>query len=228
MIHHKQQQASASSQSGFTIVESLVAILVASLLLAAIAPVIVLSVATRVQAKRIESATDAAKTYLDGVRSGVITAPSSPITDGTTIADYAPPTVGTLTCGTKTSPCTAPATNLYCVSVDGNDCTTTNINNFVIQAIRFNKATVTTGGTTTNITDPAKGYQLGIRVYRASGFSSDGGNLKKAPSKQPTFTGGTGDRKAPLIEMTTEVSTGATFSDFCERLKVTNPQSTCS
>ncbi|MDZ7960045.1 MAG: hormogonium polysaccharide secretion pseudopilin HpsB [Aulosira sp. DedQUE10] len=230
MIHHKQQQASASSQSGFTIIESLVAMLVTSVLLAAIAPVIILSVSTRVQAKRIETATDAAKSYIDGVRSGTIPVPDSPITDSTKIADYAPPDVtsGSLTCGTKSSPCTAPATNLYCVSVDGNDCTITNANNFVIQAIRYNQATVTTGGTTTNITDPAKGYQLGIRVYRASGFSSDGGNLKKAPSKQATFTGGLGDRKSPLIEMTTEITKGVTFSDFCTRLRQTNPQSTCS
>jgi prepilin-type N-terminal cleavage/methylation domain-containing protein len=228
MIHHKQQQASASSQSGFTIIESLVAIVVVSLLMAAIAPVIILSVSTRVQAKRIETATDAAKSYMDGVRSGVITAPDSPITNSTTIANYAAPTVGSLTCGTGTGYCSSPANNLYCVSVDGNSCTTTNTNNFVIQAIRLNSATVTTGGSTTNITDTTKGYQLGIRVYRANGFSSDGGSLKKAPNKQLTFTGGLGDRKTPLLEMTTEITKGVKFSDFCQRLRQTNPQSTCS
>lgn len=179
MIHYKQQQVSTSNQSGFTIIESLVAMVVVSILMAAIAPVIILSVATRVQAKRIESATDAAKSYIDGVRSGVITTPDSPITDSTTIANYAAPTVGSLTCGAGSGYCSSPANNLYCVSVDGNACTTTNANNFVIQAIRLNSATETTGGSTTNITDPAKGYQLGIRVYRANGFSSDGGDLKK-------------------------------------------------
>jgi prepilin-type N-terminal cleavage/methylation domain-containing protein len=57
-----------SSESGFTIIESLVAILVASILLAAIAPVLVISTATRVQARRIELATQAAKAFVDGVR----------------------------------------------------------------------------------------------------------------------------------------------------------------
>lgn len=218
MIHRKHPPTSPSDELGFTIIESLVAILVAAALLTAIAPVIVLSVATRVQAKRIETATDAAKSYIEGVRSGAIPVPPSPITDSTTIAAYSPPTAGSLTCGTGTGYCSAPATNLYCMSFDGNACTTTNTRNFVIQAIRLNQGTVTTGGSTTNIVDPTKGYVLGVRVYRASGFSSDGGNLKKAPDKQPTFTGGAGDRKAPLVEMTTEITKNVTFSDFCDRL----------
>ncbi|WYL96313.1 MAG: hormogonium polysaccharide secretion pseudopilin HpsB [Gloeotrichia echinulata IR180] len=215
MTNDKQQQASVSSQSGFTIIESLVAILVVSLLLAAIAPVIVLSVATRVQAKRIETATDAAKSYIDGVRSGTITAPPSPITgtSDTALSSYAAPTAGSLTCGTGSGYCTVPATNLYCFSVDGNNCTTTNTINFVIQAFRYNKATTTT----------TSGYQLGIRVYRADGFASDGGVLKTAPNKQNTFTAGLGDRKAPLVEMTTDIGKGVSFSDFCDRLKPTSP-----
>ncbi len=222
MIHYKLRHTSLSNESGFTIIESLVAILVVAILLAAIAPVFVISVATRVQAKRIETATDAAKTYIDGIQSGTITAPNSPITDGTTIADYPAPTVGSLTC-TLNNYCSAPTNNLYCVSVDGNNCTTTSTSNYVIQAIRYNKATQTSGGSTTNITDPTKGYQLGLRVYRADGFASAGGDLKKAPSKQATFTGGLGDRKAPLLEVTTEISNDETkFSDLCDRLQDTN------
>ncbi|HIK07142.1 MAG TPA: prepilin-type N-terminal cleavage/methylation domain-containing protein [Trichormus sp. M33_DOE_039] len=231
MIHHTQQQTSLSPESGFSIIESLIALLVAAILLAAVSPVIVISVATRVQAKRVERATDAAKSYIDGVRSGTITAPDSPLTGSTSdfaIASYNPPTVGSLTCAAN-SYCSAPETNLYCVSVDGSNCTTTSNNNFVIQAIRYNKATVTTSGTTSNIVDSTKGYQLGIRVYRADGFASAGGNLKKAPNKQTTFTGGVGDRKTPLVEITTEITKGTTFSDLCTRLKNTsNTASTCS
>jgi prepilin-type N-terminal cleavage/methylation domain-containing protein len=228
MIYQKLRQISPSNESGFSIIESLVAILIVSILLAAIAPVIVLSVATRVQAKRIEKASEAARSYIDGVQSGIITAPNSPITDSTTIADYAVPTVGSLTC-TANNYCTAPANNLYCVSFDGNSCTTTSTNNYVIQAIRYNPATETTGGSTKNITDPTKGYQLGLRVYRSDGFASAGGSLKKAPNKQATFTGGAGDRKTPLVEMTTEISDDNTkFSDFCDRLEdIGNTASSC-
>ncbi|ARV62237.1 prepilin-type N-terminal cleavage/methylation domain-containing protein [Nostocales cyanobacterium HT-58-2] len=221
MIHQKQQQVCLSSQSGFTIIESLVAVIVVGILLAAIAPVIVLSVATRVQARRVELATDAAKIYINGVRSGQILPP--PIV-GTidNLGTYAAPTVGSLSCNTANDYCSVPATNLYCVDGDGSGCTISSTRDFVIQAFRYNKSS-------TNAQD---GYQLGIRVYRADGFTNDGGNLKTAPSKQPTFTRGAGDRKAPLLETTTEISNRVTtFGDFCDRLKPpsgnSNSQSQC-
>lgn len=223
MIHQK-QQASSSSQSGFTIIESLVAIVVVGILLAAIAPVIVLSVATRVQARRIELATNAAKTYIDGVRSGAI--PPPPITDTTdSSGNYPAPTVGNLTCNTANAYCSAPATNLYCVDgdADGSGCTMSSIRDLIIQALRRKISS----------TAPQDDYQLGIRIYRADGFANDGENLlEKAPNKRLIFTGRVGDRKAPLLETTTEFSSKVTtFSDFCTRLKPTasnsNPQSNC-
>ncbi|WP_414543545.1 hormogonium polysaccharide secretion pseudopilin HpsB [Nostoc sp. CCY0012] len=219
MIHHKQWQTSTSNQSGFTIIESLVAIVVTSILLAAIAPVIILSVGTRVQARRIELASDAAKTYVEGVRSKSILPPTNPITgDEDSLDDYDAPAVGSLTCNANNY-CTAPATNLYCVSLDGTNCTTTNTRNFVIQAFRYNQ----------DSTEAAKGYQLGVRVYRSDGFASDGGALKTAPNKQMTFTGGLGERKSPLVELTTEITTETTnFSDFCDRLEdEDNEESNC-
>src|SRR6476469_3620673 len=51
--------------SGYTIIESLVAMIVVSVLMIAIAPVMAYSVATRVQARRIELATQAASAYID-------------------------------------------------------------------------------------------------------------------------------------------------------------------
>ncbi|UKO97150.1 hormogonium polysaccharide secretion pseudopilin HpsB [Nostoc sp. UHCC 0870] len=224
MIYYKLRQTSPSNESGFTIIESLVAILVAAILLAAIAPVIVISVATRVQAKRIERASDAAKSYLDGIQTGIITPPA--VTGGSyTITTYPAPTIGSLTCSTTDSSypyCSVPtpANSLYCVDVDGGGCTNSSSVDFVIQAFRYNKVSSSTAD---------NGYQLGLRVYRADGFASDGGNLKTAPNKQATFTGGVGDRKTPLVEMTTEISNENTkFSDFCDRLEDTgNTASSC-
>jgi prepilin-type N-terminal cleavage/methylation domain-containing protein len=80
MIKRKQQQIiRPSGESGFTIIESLVAIIVAAILLAAIAPVIILSAATRVQARRVEQATQATKSFIDGVKTKSIDAPSKVI-----------------------------------------------------------------------------------------------------------------------------------------------------
>lgn len=223
MIHYKQQQPSSSHESGFTIVESLVAILVAASLLSAIAPVIVLSVATRVQAKRIETAANAAKSYIDGIKSGTIT-PQPPITMGSsdyTVPDPPPPDApsGTLTCPTTGSGiCSiSPSTTsfqLYCVDGDTGGCTNNNSNDMIIQAFGYNRIS----------SDAQSGYKLGLRVYRADAFQA-GITLKALKDdvkQQQTFTGGTGFTpiQAPLVEITTEISnTSTNFNNFCQRLK---------
>ncbi|WP_460203125.1 hormogonium polysaccharide secretion pseudopilin HpsB [Scytonema sp. NUACC21] len=232
MIDQKQQPIPSSSESGFTIIESLVAIIVVSILLAAISPVIVLSVATRVQAKRVELATEAAKIYVEGLRTKTIPAPPIAVRDATATADPSSPDPpsGTLSCSTtgvcSISPTTT-SSQLFCVDGDTGGCT--NSRDMVIQAFGYNSSS----------TDFQKGYKLGLRVYRADAFKS-GITLKASKDSnvklQQTFTGGTGLRslQAPLVEITTEISHGTTtFSDFCDRLKLPangsniNAQSQC-
>ncbi|BAY12815.1 hormogonium polysaccharide secretion pseudopilin HpsB [Calothrix sp. NIES-2098] len=214
MMKHKQQpKIPSSNDSGFTIIESLIAMLVVAVLLTAVAPVIVLATATRVQARRIELGTLAARTYIDGVKTGAIASPASTST-GVTLNASDPPTAGSLTCSANAY-CTVPATpanNLYCIDGDNDSICSLNSNkDLLVQAFRYNTAS----------TSASAGYQLGVRVYRADGFDSNG-NLKKAPSKQATFTGGIGDRKAPLVEMTTAIAPQSTsFNDLCNRLKDT-------
>ncbi|MDB9519197.1 hormogonium polysaccharide secretion pseudopilin HpsB [Roseofilum reptotaenium CS-1145] len=65
------------SESGFTLIESLVAVVILTIMLVGIAPVIVLATATRIQARRVELATQAARFYIDGVRAGSLPAPNS-------------------------------------------------------------------------------------------------------------------------------------------------------
>ncbi len=86
-----------STQAGFTIIESLMALMVVSILMVALSPVVVLSVATRVQARRVELATQAARTYIDGVRADIILDP--PISNDKFKDINAPEATGTLTCG---------------------------------------------------------------------------------------------------------------------------------
>ncbi|MGH8001872.1 MAG: hormogonium polysaccharide secretion pseudopilin HpsB [Brasilonema sp.] len=235
MIHHKQQQASPSSQSGFTIIESLVAVVVVGILLVAIAPVIIFSVATRMQARRVELAADAAQTYIDGVRSGNI--PSPPITTnsaGDTTDPSSPDAPsGNLTCPTtgsglcSISPATT-AFQLYCVDGDTGGCTNNNFKDMIVQAFGYNPTS----------DNPQDSYKLGLRVYRADAFNQPTITLKASKNQEikqaQTFTGGTGltSIQAPLVETTTEISSKVTtFSDFCDRLKPpgtpSNPQSNC-
>ena len=204
----------SASQEGFTIIESLVAIIVVTILLAAIAPVITLAVATRVQSRQVELASQAARTYIDGVRTKQIAAPVS-TGSSTTLQAYAAPTAnGTLTC-TANSYCTAPTgTSLYCVDFDGTgSCEITSLTDMIVQAFRYSSNTSTTG------------YALGVRVYRANAFAlsttlsrnNTTGNNEKVT--QAPFTGGAGRRTAPLVEMTTEISdTVPQYSDLCARL----------
>lgn len=207
-----------SNEAGFTIIESLVALLVAAILLTAIAPVIVLSVATRVQAKRIELATDAAKGYIDGVKAGTIAAPPP---SASVLSGYSAPTTGNLTCSKSSDYCSSPSADLFCVNGDSDDgCTINSNKDLVVQAFRYNK---TSGAEAKN------GYQLGVRVYRADAFKSgitlkaskDFKDSKTNEGKEQTFTGGTGLKtiQAPLVEMTTDISGDeTTFRNLCDRL----------
>jgi len=198
-----------SSESGFTIIESLVAILVVSILLTAIAPVLVMSTATRVQAKRVELATGAAKAFIDAIKSKTILDPTITVT-------LAADTTRKLSSSTNDyllSSTLAPtaSTGLYCFNKNGSlakpDCTS---DLFYIQAIRL--------AVKDSDADKGQGYRLGIRVYRSDaefGTLTAGIDGKKAA----TFTGGLGDRKAPLVEITTEIVRGQpSYSALCARL----------
>ncbi|NET58078.1 MAG: type II secretion system protein [Symploca sp. SIO2E6] len=200
-----------SNQSGFTIIESLVAIVVVGILTVSIAPVIALSVANRVQARRVEIATEAAQFYIEGVRSGAIDPPTISNTTIDTVA--APPATG-LTCDNRVYCGTT--TELFCIDGDG-DGTGCNgsSKDMIIQAAGYNESVATD-----NANKAEEGYKLGIRVYRADAFD---GNRDLKTGKDgfkvaAAFTGGTGLRpsQAPLVEMTTEVVTNNTgFRELC-------------
>ncbi|WP_017747367.1 hormogonium polysaccharide secretion pseudopilin HpsB [Scytonema hofmannii] len=202
-------------QKGFTIIESLVALLVVSILLAAIAPVITLSVATRLQSRRVELATQAAKSYIDGVRTQKIVSPVTTGSTSTPIYQYGAPTAtGSLTC-TANSYCTVPTgTSLFCVDFDGTDaCEATSPIDMIVQAFRSQNASTTTTG-----------YVLGVRVYRSDAFklsttlsrNNATGNGEKVTQK--SFTGGAGKRTLPLVEMTTDINDIVPkYNDLCTR-----------
>ncbi|MBH8555073.1 prepilin-type N-terminal cleavage/methylation domain-containing protein [Nostocaceae cyanobacterium CENA357] len=224
------------TEGGFTIIESLVTILVVSILLAAIAPVIALSVATRVQSRRVELASQAARSYIDAVRTQKIPAPAPPATNTSLSVIPAPTTGSSFNCTvnsycTSTTTSTTPPTNLYCIDFDGSgSCESSSVTDMVVQAFR---PTVDPTGTTA----PGKtGYALGVRVYRADAFKNNNtlsrnnvtGNNEKVT--QNTFTAGADDRrKAPLVEMTADISdTVPTYNDLCARIPTPNSSVTKS
>ncbi len=256
-----------STDAGFTLIESLVAIVILSIMLVGIAPLIVLSTATRVQARRVEQATEAARAYLDGVRSGVIFPPNMIVqldeVDETKNnqftskrADFAkvqPPAGNALStsckapgtppttlkaenypyCNNPAEPKDAPTTSaagssavsLYCIDRDGDkQCTTGSNADLIVQAYRSSLVNAATLKDTIKVKNNVneddgmrQGYLLGIRVYRADAFKDS--SALKAGTTQKSY-GTSWDRKAPLIEMTTEIKGkgDTSYDSICGRV----------
>ncbi|NEO95629.1 MAG: prepilin-type N-terminal cleavage/methylation domain-containing protein [Moorea sp. SIO3G5] len=216
----KQQPLSQSSDAGFTIMESLMAMMIITILMLGISPMIVLGVANRVQSRRVEIGVQAARAYIDGLRSEAIDPPGQTVTmkaedveNRTTFAQTEAPKRAKLNCQ-KNSYCKSqPKNSMYCVDLDDdNVCTSDSSRDLIIQGFR----SIPSSGNG----DDNETYFLGVRVYRADAFK-DKGDLTigekgaKAKSRGP----GLSDRKAPLVEMTTEITTDTpSYSDFCQRL----------
>ena len=203
----KHKHPHPSSQSGYTILESLMAIVVVTVLMVAVAPLLAFSFATRVQAKRVELGSKAANTYIDAVRSGAVPPPTL-----NTPTD-APTSAGSLTCDAG-QVCTSPA-GLYCVDNDSDGkCTLPNdptpgkgLMDMIVQGVAINKVA---GATLED------GYQLIVRVYRSDAFKDS--NLLQKGKLQSTK--GLGNPKVPLSEITTQIIIGGqtSFQDIENRL----------
>jgi len=188
----QQQNLSDSRDGGYTIIESLVAMIVVSVLMIAIAPVMAFSVATRVQARRVELATQAARTYIDALRTGAIKPGETGFPIPAPAGDLAGASIPTFD---KT----------YCVDMDGEKtgaeyCPASSNKDFRVQGAWLNKDV-------TNTDPTSKGYELLVRVYRADSFATDVEKLKapKNATKQSVVGSGLGDRTMPVVEMTTQI-----------------------
>ncbi|NET62497.1 MAG: type II secretion system protein [Symploca sp. SIO2E6] len=203
-----------SSQSGFTIIESLVAIIVVAILLAGVAPLLVFSTATRVQSRRVELASQAASSYISGMQSGAIKL-HPPEGIEAQLKDEPAPIIGNLAdCTTAnyycqaapTGPNNTATTQLFCIDNDGGGCTEDSTSDMIIQAYRQPNS------------DTGDGYPIGVRVYRADAFANGALVIGR---QQSTVTSGLGDRNAPVVEMTAEIpgANGQTnFGALCDRL----------
>ncbi|MBD2188950.1 prepilin-type N-terminal cleavage/methylation domain-containing protein [Pseudanabaena mucicola] len=166
-------------ESGFSLLESLIAVAVVSILIVAIAPMIALSTSARINARRIDQATQAARSYVDAVRGGVIDTVAfptnlirnTPNAQGQyTFEAIAPPTnVPTLaassTCSQVNTAVLGSAAVLgTCVDVNANGFSVNDPQDLFIQPMRSGP------------TDPSElrgqGYWLAVRVYRSDALTS--------------------------------------------------------
>jgi type II secretory pathway pseudopilin PulG len=202
----KCQNPPPTSESGYTILEGIMAILMVTVMLTLVGPVIAFSVGTRVQAKRIELASQAAKTYVDSLRAGSL---PPPVDNGTLYKDklkkVLPPNSGQanggdLDCNPETNVqgfCNQTKT-LYCVSFDDNNtCSNESLVDMVVQA----QACYPKDTTVLNEKD---GYHLLVRVYRANAFGKLTDGFKEGKSDS-SVTNALGNPALPLTTFTTYI-----------------------
>ena len=180
MTKQKQHQnLSQSRDGGYTIIESLVAMIVVSVLMIAIAPVMAFSVATRVQARRMELATQAARTYIDALRTGAIRPNDTKSPKGFPTYDASDKPDAPLS-----------LTDLYCYNLDETPGCAGSKKDFYVQGVH-------------NVDPPLipthTGYSLTVRVYRADGAGPF------VIGQQSVANSGLGNPKAPLVEMKTQI-----------------------
>jgi prepilin-type N-terminal cleavage/methylation domain-containing protein len=191
-------QKSKSRDGGYTIIESLVAMIVVSVLMIAIAPVMAFSVATRVQARRVELATQAARTYIDGLRSQSIKFQDRDI------PGFPARFTATNPAELPNAPAPGGTQGLYCVDMDDQqNCQIDSTKDFYVQGVWLNP-----DRSIPSDEDPtSKGYQLLVRVYRADSFAPGVPPLRapRDTRKQSVVGSGLGDRTMPVVEMSTEI-----------------------
>jgi prepilin-type N-terminal cleavage/methylation domain-containing protein len=250
MIPKQKLPSLPSTESGFTLIECLIAIIIVGVLMVAIAPAVVLSTATRVQARRVELATQAAQFYMDGLRSGRIPPPPYGIVmkpdltqnpSQTNLLTTFPAPKGTGGALTPPTPAGAgvtptvenvyykdgnnyPLGYLYCVDLDRDaECTK---GDYVVQGFRSFRPKPSNPAEPDPLDKGELGYMLGIRVYRADAMYLNEVlkttvNSQGKSRKLAAYTGGAGDLRSPLVETTTQIRTAQTsYESLRQRLGV--------
>ncbi|MCS6959194.1 MAG: prepilin-type N-terminal cleavage/methylation domain-containing protein [Pseudanabaenaceae cyanobacterium SKYGB_i_bin29] len=220
-VVHKWLLARFSQEKGLTLIEALVAVIVLGILLTALLPMVTLAVATRVQARRVDLATQAARSYVEAVRARIISLadiPSSQIAAAgqTTFEAINPPNPATYL------PLTDPITGnsaLRGTRIDGNNdgWRVGDPFDFVLQPMRTRIIPTPPATGEPNTTQEREnalrnqGFVLGVRVYRADGFS---GTLYRGLPTEPqcrgqrtVFTRNLGNRACPVVVVRAEILT---------------------
>jgi type II secretory pathway pseudopilin PulG len=192
------------------------ALMVASILLTAIAPLVALAVASRVQARRVDLATQAARSYVDGLRANVILPPTrnNAVFNNTQNLNVpAPQGLQDLT---------------RCVNKNIQPVPCNNPDWFLgIQAFRDGAPngadippTVISPQTQAVI---KRGYCLGVRVYRSDAFKGGNPAPENIQPLRPLITETSKTKYYPLAVVRTEIINQASFEDYELRFPRTNP-----
>ncbi|WP_196358134.1 prepilin-type N-terminal cleavage/methylation domain-containing protein [Nodosilinea nodulosa] len=197
----------AQGQQGLTLIECLVAIIIVGLVASAIAPALVISVATRVQSQKAEQALELAQSEIDRVRllverseANTSNLPPSTTITGTNpdsrVAEVAGPDYGTPVASATTAFQTRSAT--------------LNGNQFAVQVYRTPGKFVGSVPVT---------FGMGVRVYDYDAVLTGSGSLAKDPAAL-RMVNGVGQRaRRPLVALYTTVTVGEGRDSLCQYIK---------
>ena len=191
------------NSSGYTLIESLVALVVVGILITSVAPMLALTTASRVQSRRVDLATQALRAYVDGVRGGALPIPQRFVKDPPT--PFTGPDYG-FTPSSSLGSYTSNSDPGTLIDTNGNGFDVDDPQDLVIQAIRplaFCTPVCTANTPTEIATAGAQGFRMAVRVYRADSFS--GGAVPSGTEQTATFVGSIGSRANPLATASVEV-----------------------
>jgi len=200
-------------ESGFSLIESLIAVAVVSILIVAIAPMVALSTSARINARRIDQATQAARSYVDAVRGGVIDTtlfPASlirntPNAQGQYVFEdpvipsnsIQPPTPALLSLDSPSA--TTPVRGIR-VDANGDGFRVDDPQDLFIQPMR--------SGPSTSADLKSQGFWLAVRVYRADALAGTaslrtGTEVTCASSKTPFSS--TASITCPIVTIRSQI-----------------------
>ena len=211
-----------TSEQGLTLIEVVIAIMVVAVAGTAIAPAMVLAVATRVQSQRAEQSLELAQSEIDRVR--LLVERRDDLGGGATEADFPPLAAGFVDPANVPAPdafnCTPIATQGFPISLDpGVDPCNLGPDeepDFVIQSFRLPGFQTAAGVPTV--------FRMGVRVYDFRAFRDGGGAGLSAERASLGLTSDEGDRaRSPLAVLYTEIAAGEEGESFCEITEFLDP-----
>lgn len=225
-ICKKRRSSESGQESGFSLLESLIAVAVVSILIVAIAPMVALSTSARINARRIDQATQAARSYVDAVRGGVINValfpdnlvkstpnaqsqyvfedpvtPSNSIQAPTTTT-FPPSTICNNSLANNVPTGKVPG---ICIDTNGNGFSVNDPQDLIVQPMRSGPLS-SSSTVTTDL--KSQGYWIAVRVYRADALAGTaalrtGTEASCATSKTPFAS--TASITCPLVTLRSQI-----------------------
>lgn len=205
--------------SGYTLLESLLALVVVGILITSVAPMLALTTASRIQARRVDLATQALRAYVDGVRGGTLPPPQRFVLPTSGLAEFKGPNYGfppnTSLVGYISNP--DPGT---IIDTTGTGFDRLEPQHLVIQAIRpianvCNPNPCDIGSATGRTAEAAaarrEGFFMHVRVYRADAFQ--GTNVPTETEVSSTFIGSLGSPQKPIVTSVLQIFPSGALAD---------------